>query len=87
MSGQEVNEDKTNIIFSNNVSTELRHKNTQISHFKVAYSLGRYLGIPLTGKALKRHDYQYILDNMSVKLASWKAKYLSFVDELRWQIV
>lgn len=41
-------------------------------------SLGRYLGIPITGKKLKRSDCEFIVEKLRNKLASWKAKFLSF---------
>ncbi|MCH81009.1 non-LTR retrotransposon transposase, partial [Trifolium medium] len=34
--------------------------------------------VPLHGRAPKRSDFQYILDQVSAKLSTWKAKQLSF---------
>jgi hypothetical protein len=35
--------------------------------------------VPLTCRAPRREDFQYIIDQVSAKLANWKARYLSFV--------
>jgi hypothetical protein len=40
--------------------------------------LGKYLGVPLTGCAPRKEDYQYIMDQVNVKLSAWKATHLSF---------
>lgn len=41
-------------------------------------NLGKYFGIPLIDRALKKVDYQYLIDQVNAKLSSWKAKQLSF---------
>jgi hypothetical protein len=78
MSGQEISQDKTSVLFSKNVTRGLKNKILSISGFKETDDFGKYLGVPLTGKAPKRADYQYLLDQVSSKLASWKASQLSF---------
>jgi ABC-type transporter lipoprotein component MlaA len=40
--------------------------------------LGKYLGVPVTGKAPRREDFQYIIDQVSSRLVAWKANHLSF---------
>jgi hypothetical protein len=40
--------------------------------------LGKYLGVPVTGKSPRREDYQYIIDQVSSRLVAWKANHLSF---------
>jgi len=49
-----------------------------MSGFRETNVLGKYLGVPVTGKAPKKDDYQYILDQVSSKLMAWKANQLSF---------
>jgi hypothetical protein len=78
MSGQKVSQDKTSIIFSKNVAKGMRLKLLQISGFKETNDFGKYLGVPLLGRAPKKTDYQYILDQVSAKLSAWKATHLSF---------
>ncbi|MCH89608.1 putative ribonuclease H protein, partial [Trifolium medium] len=50
----------------------------RISGFKETTHLGRYLGVPLLGRAPKRNDFQYLVDRVEAKLSGWKAKQLSF---------
>jgi len=42
-------------------------------------NLGKYFGIPLIGRALKKVDHKYAIDQVNAKLSLWKAKQLSFV--------
>jgi hypothetical protein len=49
-----------------------------MSGFRETNQLGKYLGVPLTGKAPRRQDFQYIIDQVSAKLSNWKAQQLSF---------
>ncbi|MCI19046.1 putative ribonuclease H protein, partial [Trifolium medium] len=49
-----------------------------MSGFRETDQLGKYLGVPLTGRAPRREDFQYIIDQVQNKLASWKAHLLSF---------
>jgi hypothetical protein len=74
MSGQEASYEKTSILFSKNVSNKL----VQNSGFRETTHLGKYLGVPLTGNAPRRSDFQYIIDQVSAKLARWKVNQLSF---------
>jgi ribonuclease HI len=78
LSGQEVSQEKTSIYFFKNVNREMKDKLTRISGFKETANLGRYLGVPLLGRAPKRNDFQYLVDQVEAKLSSWKAKQLSF---------
>jgi hypothetical protein len=78
MSGQEVSYEKTSILFSKNVSRQIRNKLVQKSGFRETTHLGKYLGVPLTGNAPRRSDFQYIIDQVSAKLARWKVNQLSF---------
>jgi hypothetical protein len=50
----------------------------QASGFRETTQLGKYLGVPVTGRAPRRADYQYIIDEVSSKLTNWKANQLSF---------
>ncbi|PNY12420.1 ribonuclease H [Trifolium pratense] len=78
MSGQEISQDKTSILFSRNVERCMRNTILNISGFKETNDFGKYLGVPLNGRAPKRADFQYLLDQVSMKLSNWKAKHLSF---------
>jgi hypothetical protein len=78
MSGQEASIEKTSILFSRNVGRSMRSRLLQISGYKETTSFGKYLGVPLTGTTPKKHDFQYVLDQVSNKLSAWKASHLSF---------
>ncbi|RDY11948.1 hypothetical protein CR513_03317, partial [Mucuna pruriens] len=55
----------------------------QLSGFQITNSLGKYLGIPLTGQVPKRaEDFQYVIDKVHNKLARWKTQQLSLVRRL-----
>lgn len=78
LSGQQVSQEKTSIIFSKNVDRSTRDQLRIMSGFRETNVLGKYLGVPVTGKAPRKADYQYILDQVSSKLMAWKANQLSF---------
>jgi ribonuclease HI len=82
LSGQEVSQEKTSILFSKNVRRCMRDKLLHMSGFRETYDLGKYLGVPLNGRAPKRADYHYLIDQVQSKLSAWKAKQLSFAGRL-----
>ena len=41
-----------------------------ISGFNETKELGKYFGVPLTGKAPKRRDFNYLVDQVKNKLAT-----------------
>jgi mannosylglycoprotein endo-beta-mannosidase len=78
MSGQQISHEKTSIFFSKNVSRAKRDRLVFLSRFRETSVLGKYLGVPLTGRAPKKADYNYIIEQVTAKLTAWKAKHLSF---------
>ncbi|GAU16016.1 hypothetical protein TSUD_338860 [Trifolium subterraneum] len=70
MSGQEVSNEKTSILFSKNVDRNIRRRLVQLSGFRETDQLGKYLGVPLIGRAVRRNDFQYIIDQVSNKLGA-----------------
>jgi hypothetical protein len=78
MSGQQVSMEKTSVLFSKNINRSTRQELLNISGFRETMQLGKYLGVPITGKAPKRSDFQYLIDQVSSKLTAWKAKHMSF---------
>ncbi|MCH79274.1 putative non-LTR retroelement reverse transcriptase [Trifolium medium] len=78
LSGQQVSHEKTSIMFSKNVSSKIREELVMQSGFNETPSLGKYLGVPLVGRAPKRSDFNYLIDQVKNKLSAWKAKQLSF---------
>ncbi|PNX81608.1 ribonuclease H [Trifolium pratense] len=53
-----------------------------MSGFSEATSLGKYLGVPLVGRAPKRSDYNYLINQVKMKLSTWKAKQLSLAGRI-----
>jgi hypothetical protein len=52
MSGQQVSNEKTSVFFSANTSGRVKDKLVRLSGYRESNSLGKYLGVPLTGKRL-----------------------------------
>jgi hypothetical protein len=78
MSGQDISQEKTSVLFSSNVERSMKNKLISMSGFKETNSFGNYLGVPLHGRAPKKSDFQYLLNQVSSKLSMWKATHLSF---------
>ncbi|CAK8563735.1 unnamed protein product [Lathyrus sativus] len=45
-------------------------------------TLGKYLGVPLTGKTPRKKDFQYLIDQVKYKLAAWKGNQLAFAGRI-----
>jgi hypothetical protein len=73
LSGQQISQEKTSIMFSKNVSTQLREELVMMSGCNETPSLGKYLGVPLVG---------YLISQVKAKLSNWKAKQLSFAGRI-----
>ncbi|GAU31728.1 hypothetical protein TSUD_215290 [Trifolium subterraneum] len=78
LSGQLVSIEKTSVLFSKNVPRDLRNVLLLQSGFREANSLGKYLGIPLVGRAPRHSDFEHLVDKVRRKLSGWKATNLSF---------
>lgn len=79
ISGQVVSMEKTNVLFSRNVDRSLRTTLFQQSGFRGTTFSGKYLGVSLTGRAPRRHDFQHLVDKVRAQLSGWKSSHLSFV--------
>ncbi|XP_045810188.1 uncharacterized protein LOC123904586 [Trifolium pratense] len=49
-----------------------------LSGFKEASSLGKYLDIPLVGRAPRCSDFEHLVNKVKLKLSGWKTTNLSF---------
>lgn len=78
MSGQMVSQEKTSLFFSKNVDVVTRRRLERMSGFNTTQAMGKYLGIPLLGRAPKRQDFHYLIEKVNHKLSGWKATHLSF---------
>ena len=75
--GQTVSEAKSRVYFSPNVNRDTRESLCDILGFASIPNLGKYLGIPIKHPGSSSQDYNFILDRVKQKLASWKANMLS----------
>lgn len=78
LSRQVVSLEKTYFYFSKNVSQASKRLLADKSGFKVCRNMGKYLGVPILGRAPKRNGFQYIIDKVNGELAGWKSNHLSF---------
>lgn len=78
MSFPRINADKSKIVFSKNTTWNIQRKLTQSTGFKETNELGKYLGVPLTGKGPKGNEFQYLIDQVKHKLVAKKGKIVSF---------
>lgn len=44
--------------------------------------MGKYLGVPLTGRVPRKSDFNYLVEKVRAKLASWKTKQLSLAGRI-----
>lgn len=76
---QSINEAKSRVYFSPNVSRELREELCGIIGFASIPALGKYLGFPLKHVGTGPQDFNFILDRVKPKLFDWKVNVLSIV--------
>ncbi|GKV26571.1 hypothetical protein SLEP1_g35849 [Rubroshorea leprosula] len=76
-SGLMINYEKSKVLFSKNVHAQTRDTLGFLLGLPQTSSLGKYLGIPITAKKLKQAYYNFILDKVCSKLASWKVKFFT----------
>ncbi|GKV17362.1 hypothetical protein SLEP1_g27876 [Rubroshorea leprosula] len=76
-SGQNINQEKSKILFSANVNPDIRLAICHTLGYMETPSLGKYLGFPITSKRIKKSDCNFIVDKVRSKLAGWKANMLS----------
>lgn len=65
-------------MFARNVNKSIIDKRVGTFGFKETNSFGKYPGVPLTRKYLRKDDFNYLIEKISNKLSNWKAKNLSF---------
>ncbi|ONK78423.1 uncharacterized protein A4U43_C02F18610 [Asparagus officinalis] len=81
-SGQKVNKQKTNIMFSKNIDEAVASNILLYSGFSRTNDLGRYLGIDITNGRRKVQRYNDLLEKISRKFAGWKASCLSMAGRM-----
>ena len=76
-SGQEVNMDKSGIIFSNNTNDADKNIAKRLLGIHRSMKNDNYLGLPLLFGRGKAKDLRYIKDKRQARLQSWGGRLLS----------
>jgi hypothetical protein len=77
-SGQKVNMDKSEMIFSPNISMDSKKQFQEKLPVKISNSIHKYLGMPTQFGRSKEQDFNFLMDRIWKKLKGWKEKSLSF---------
>jgi hypothetical protein len=77
-SGQLVNFNKSELIFSKRVPPPIKENIQQILPMSIVTHYSKYLGQPTHMGRSKNHTFNYIADKVWKKLKGWKEKNLSF---------
>jgi hypothetical protein len=77
-SGQLVNVNKSEIMFSKHVKEEVKRSIHQILHMQQVEQFSKYLGMPTYIGRSKNQTFQFLQDKVWKKLKGWKEKHLSF---------
>ena len=75
--GQTISEAKSRVYFSPNVDDATKESLCDVLGFVSTLNLGKYLGISIKHPGSSSQDYNFVLDRVKQKLASWKANLLS----------
>lgn len=79
MSGQEASVEKMTVLFSRGVANNTGRSIVAYTSFREVSCLSKYLGVPLLGRSHRVSNFNYVIDPVNNKLASWKANQLCFV--------
>ena len=77
MAEQKVNNTKSKIFFSSNVNVQVKLDICKQLGIQATNNLGRYLGFPILHKGRNGNAYNFVIERVQDKLASWKARVLS----------
>lgn len=72
LSGQCINHTKFKILFSNNCAPNIIKDITNHTD-----SFGTYLGFPIITRKRRPVDFQFIIDKIRARLASWKTRFIN----------
>lgn len=73
-----MNNDKSRIYFSPNVEDYRRDMICSCLNLHSTSNLGTYLGFPLKNLGSTTQDFNFVVERVQRRLASWKANLLSF---------
>lgn len=74
---QKINYNKSKVIFSNNVASDIFTPIVNQLNMKTLANFGKYLGLPMTKTQPNKNNYQFIIDNMNNRLKGLKEKMLN----------
>ena len=76
-SGQKINKDKTNILFSSNTTLDMKNRIQTILGVPTIRQYEKYIGLPTLVRRAKKQSLIYIKERVWKKLQGWKEKLLS----------
>ena len=76
-SGQQVNLQKSSVVFSSNVRPREREEFAGFLGMEITEKHEKYLGIPTHVGQSRNDTFAYIKDNLAKKLTGWRTKLLS----------
>ena len=82
ISGLHINATKSSIFASGQTIREVVQE-AELLGLKVGKLPVRYLGMPLTTKALTKQDYEPLIDRVRRRMLAWRNKYLSYAGRLQ----
>lgn len=77
LSGQQVNLDKSNVVFSKNTPVAIREAIANLLGIKHSAKLGRYLGLDIDLGMRKRDVFENISSRLEKRIHGWAEQYLS----------
>ncbi|CAN1148886.1 LINE-1 retrotransposable element ORF2 protein [Linum perenne] len=83
LTGLQVNPSKSEIFCSESVPSSMRGDMRTLTGFKIGSLPVKYLGVPLISGKLKSEDCNNLVDKITARVTSWKAKSLSYAGKLQ----
>lgn len=81
-SGLSINVTKSRAFFSTGVPRRKKGKISSLTGIRETTSLEKYLGFPMLKGRAKKEDYNFIIEQMQKRLASWKLKLLNKAERM-----
>lgn len=76
-SGQEINFDKSNVVFQNGVSENRRREVLNVLDIREILAQNKYLGLPTYIGRSKNRAFMFLRDKVAKRLSSWADKFIS----------
>lgn len=77
LSGQVVNFDKSNVVFSANTHGDVREELAGMMGVRPTRSLGRYLGLEVDFRQSKKALFGFVRDKVDSRIRGWAEQFLS----------